>query len=194
MTSPGDKGEDLVRQADDLRIKELNRLSFEDRNAINEEIHGVSCLAPEETPELLEQSLRALELSLDRMITDPPSLKSAYNLVRNSDSYVNERNFRLRFLRSELFDEEKAALRIIKYLDVVLAVSGEDALRTRFLLDHFTKEEMKIIRSGCIQLLPYRDRAGRPVLAFVGEMNLSSDKALKVSFVYAMKPILEKEI
>ena len=174
MTSLDGNGEDLVRQ-------ELDRLSFEDRNAINEEVHGVSCLAPEETPELLEQSLSALELSLNRMVADPPSLKSAYSLVRNSVSYVNERNFRLRFLRCELFDVEKTALRIIKYLDVVLAVSGEDALRTRFLLDHFNKEEMKLLRSGCIQLLPYRDRAGRPVLAFVGEMSFSSDKALKVS-------------
>jgi len=185
------KGEDFLKQADDLLAEEISRLSFQDRNHINEEIHGVRVLAPEETPELLERSLADLGSFLNQMITEPPSLKDAYNLSQTLDSnrrmepidlqsnenpsttnilYVNDKSFLLRFLRCELFDAKKAALRIIKYLNLVHEVCGEYALTRPIQLNDFNKEEKKILRSGFMQLLPYRDRAGRPILAFVGDI------------------------
>lgn len=199
----GSGGENFVKRADELLLKELSRLSFQEWNNINEEIHGVRVLGPEETPELLERSLAALDTFLDQIITEPPSLKTAFNLSQSpvlnptmessnpqtnesssppsSTTYVNDRSFRLMFLRSELFDAKKAALRIIKYLDVVLGICGEYNLRRPIQLTDFTKEEMKILRSGCIQLLPYRDRAGRPILAFVGHLGTKYHVKLKVS-------------
>ena len=44
--------------------KELLKLSLNDRNAIEEEIHGVRCGAAEETPELLDRSLREFDSKL----------------------------------------------------------------------------------------------------------------------------------
>lgn len=195
------RGENFVKQADDLLTKELRRLSYQDRNDINEEIHGVCLIAPEETAEFLELSLVKLSTCLNQIVTDPPSLKIAYDLSQRysnqtteshepatneifslpARTYVNDRNFRLRFLRCELFDEKKAALRIIKYLDLVLEICGEYALKRPIQLDDLSKDEMKLLRSGCIQLLPYRDRAGRPVLAFVGDMGYNYNVRLKVS-------------
>ena len=49
---------------DNSLSKELLKLSFKDRTAIEEEIHGVRCLAPEETPELLECALRDFDSQL----------------------------------------------------------------------------------------------------------------------------------
>jgi len=43
--------------ADSLFAKALSNLSFNDRNTIGDEIHGVSCMAIKETPDLLKQSL-----------------------------------------------------------------------------------------------------------------------------------------
>ena len=181
MIPSGERGDSFTMLTDDLLAKELNQLSVQDRNAISEEIHGVLCLTPVETPEFLERSLSALEISLAQMTTNLPSSASVYNLFHTRNSYVNDRNFRLRFLRSELFNVEKAALRIMKYLDVALAVCGEAVLKRHIRLDDFTKDEMKVVRSGCIQLLPYRDRAGRPILAFVGDVSFSAKTVLKVS-------------
>jgi hypothetical protein len=196
------RGEDFLKQADDLLAEEISRLSFQDRNHINEEIHGVRVLAPEETPELLERSLVDLDSFLNQMITEPPSLKDAYNLSQTLDSnrrmepidlrsnenpsttniiYVNDTSFRLRFLRCELFDAKKAALRIIKYLNLVHEVCGECALTRPIQLNDFHKEEKKILRSGFMQLLPYRDRAGRPILAFVGDIGAKYSWSQKVS-------------
>ena len=187
MMSGQDNGNGLsfVKQADDLITQELSRLSFQDRNAINEEIHGVCGLAPEETPELLERAFADLDLFLNEITMEPPSLKTAYDLSQNDDksrSYVNDPNFRLRFLRCELFDAKKAAIRMIKYLDFVLEEFGEYALTRPIKIADFTKEEMKILRSGCIQLLPYRDRTGRPILTWVGHMGLHFDLRKRVSY------------
>ena len=42
---------------DDLLSRELLKLSLNDRTAIHEEIHGVRCLAVQETPELIVAAL-----------------------------------------------------------------------------------------------------------------------------------------
>ena len=178
-------GSSFVKQADYLITQELVRLSFQDRNAINEEIHGVRGLAPEETPKLLERTLADLDLFLNEITMEPPSLKTAYDLSQNDDksrSYVNDPNFRLRFLRCELFDAKKAAIRMIKYLDFVLEDFGESALKRPIKITDFTKKEMKILRSGFLQLLPYRDRTGRPILTWVGNMGFHYDLKLRVSY------------
>ncbi len=183
-----------MKQADNLITKELSRLSVQDRNDINEEIHGVRSLARDETPEDLARSLGELDTVLSRMITNPASLRNAFDFGQRETGskkiternerdhvYVNDTNFRLRFLRCERFDAEKAAIRMIKYLDLILTLWGENALRRQIQLTDFSKDEMKLMRSGCIQVLPYRDRAGRPILAFVGDMGFHYSTRLKVS-------------
>ena len=196
MMAQDASGENFVKQADNLLTKELSRLSVEERNDITEEMHGVRTLAREETAEFLEQSLAELETFLNQMRTDPPSLKNAFILSQRPDfghttgnnelrrTYVNDTNFRLRFLRCELFDAKKAALRMIKYLDLVLELCGDYALQRQIKITDFSKDEMKVLRSGCIQLLPYRDRAGRPILAFVGDMGWNYGIRLKVSWIF----------
>ena len=44
-------------QVEELLSNELYNLSLQQRNNYQDEIHGVRCIAPEETPELLQQSL-----------------------------------------------------------------------------------------------------------------------------------------
>jgi hypothetical protein len=51
---------------------------------------------------------------------------------------VNEEWFRLRFLRSELFDVKAAAERIIRYLDLVETYYGEIGLQRPIQLSDLT--------------------------------------------------------
>ena len=159
----------LPTTVDGLISKELLKLSLRDRNAIDEEVHGVRVLAPAETPELLEASLFRLSEELARIPNDNPS-KAAYlesqNLTR---TYVNSNDFRLRFLRSEFFDVKKAAHRMIAFLDVASELFGPDALRRPIGIASFPKEEERLLRVGNVQLLPFRDRAGRPICVWVGD-------------------------
>jgi hypothetical protein len=180
-TIPNPSGAEKV---DDLLSKELYQLSFADRNAINEEIHGVRCLAPDETPEFLHQSLSDLQRELDAM-----PYKSAYDKAQAyarqpstaKTSYVNTTEFRLKFLRCELFDASTAAVRLTNYLDLIVELYGLFALQRKIQLTDFSKHELQILRAGYFQMLPFRDRSGRRVMCKVGDMGNQYDPFIRVS-------------
>ena len=152
--------------------KALLNLDFKDRNVINEEIHGVGCMAPEESPQLIGAALYQLSVHLDQIEEKPAYNRAQEMYMAHSGAgmqfgYVNTDEFRLRFLRCELFDVEKAAIRIVKYLDLVCEAYGPYALTRPFRLSDLTKEDMSFLRGGDYQLMPYRDRSGRRVLCIV---------------------------
>lgn len=154
-----DQEQDDPNLVDGVLTQELNRLSVETRTDIQEEIHGVRCMAPKETPEFLAESLRALQHEIDTEI--PNHKKQAYRQSQLlPETYVNTDDFRLRFLRCGLFDPTKAAARIVRFLDLALELFGEGALRRPIGLSDFSKQELKFIRKGHYQFLPYRDRGG----------------------------------
>ena len=155
------------KQVDSLLAKELFELSFHSRESINEEIHGVRCLAPAETPELLKACLWQLSVELEKI---PFSEKQAYVQSQQlflNNRYVNDRKFRLMFLRCELFNATKAAIRLVRHLDFVLEIfhNKKELLGRPLRLDDLSPRSMKLLRSGYLQLLPVRDNSGRRVFA-----------------------------
>lgn len=144
----------------------LMRLKFEDRNEIGEEIHGVRSFAREESPELIHESLHKMNYALDRIISiHNGDNKHAFGIARRlPKTFVNDRDFRLRFLRSELFDPTKAAERMIAYLDYLYHLFGVRALSEPLSSNLFNEEESAALRDGVVQILPFRDRSGRRVM------------------------------
>jgi hypothetical protein len=203
--------------SDDFLAKKFHSLPFQDRNDINEEIHGVRSMACDETTELIEGSLKLLAIELQNL---PSRYKTIYrkassmgvNTSNNNKNgsfedlvkeigeeiddhfhndpfsyeeisppscYVKSRNFQLAFLRCEFFDAKKAAMRLAKYLELAYDLYGEEALRRPLRIDDFTsKEEEEIINAGHQQLLPFRDRSGRRVLAIHSDLSLPSSSLL----------------
>ena len=154
---------------DELLSKELMELSFNDRNNINEEIHGVQCLAPSEDledggdPLFVHNSLLKLQIELNT-IPNTSELKIGYQksqelLLKNktsTTSFVNTTEFRLKFLRCELYDVKKAAIRLCNYLNLVQEFFGDYALERSIKLSDFSKHEIQILRTGYYQLWPFR--------------------------------------
>lgn len=177
----------VAQSVDSVLAREVLSLSFKDRNAINEEMHGVSCLLPEETPELIDASLVKLEHEFSLI---PSQDKKMYELCQerygsmNSSqaggSYINDRDFRVRFLRCELYDAAKSARRIAAFLDVVVDLFGEYALRRPMRLSDFTEDELHVFRMGNLQLLPFRDRSGRRIIVAVEGLAIQFDSTLRV--------------
>lgn len=160
-----DPGKDDPRKVDDLLSKELLELSFEERNGIQNEIHGIDCLAPKETPKLLENSLRQLDAALENDNVIPYNIKFWYRQARTiPGTYVNESDFRLRFLRATLFDPIRAAEKICRFLTVAQKIFGNVALKRAIRLSDFTSKEKRHIRKGYMQFLPFTDRSGRRIL------------------------------
>ena len=178
--------------ADRIFARALTDLSLNDRTAIEDEIHGVSCMAIEETPHLLEHSLIAFESELHK-INPKPAYDKAQQLLlvssressfvqhlNSSRCYINERKFRLRFLRCELFNVCKAVERFLRYLDFVAEMYGEYALQRPICMSDFSREEMSLLREGKCQLLPFRDQMGRRIMVFLSN---KFDKVSIQSFV-----------
>jgi hypothetical protein len=120
---------------DELLSKELfKQLCFQEDDDFDDEINGIRCHAIVETPELIQTSLMKLAFELDNNAVIPLNEKKAYLLSQNDDelsggggttSYINQIDFRLRFLRCELFDIKKAAKKMIKFLNIGLELYGE---------------------------------------------------------------------
>jgi hypothetical protein len=149
----------------------LLNLSCNDRNQLEEEMNGVSCMSIDETPELIKESLYQFDLELDLIEN-----KVAYNKAKeimmikenpSTHSYLLSKDNKLRFLRSDLFDPHKSASKYTKYLDLLLEIYGECALQRPIRLKDFNSEELSFFKSGQYQLLPHRDQAGRRIMAIV---------------------------
>jgi len=160
-----------VKNPESKMSEALFNLSVKDRNAIEEEVHGVSCMAPDETPEFLDDALEKFHLELTR-IDRKPAYDRAQELMEENPpgqprSYIHAKGYKLRFLRCELFDARKAAKRYIKYLDVIFELHGDVALKRPIRMTDLNREEMSFLRKGINQVLPVRDRSGRRIMCVV---------------------------
>jgi len=164
---------------DDFLSREMLQLSLQDRNTINEEIHGVQTLAPEETPKMLTAALDRLSAEISMI-----PIKVAYDASQElTSTYVNSADFRLRLLRRHLFNAKKAASGMVLFLDVLLEMFGDFALRRPIQLTDFNREEMQVFRQGRQQLLPYRDRSGRRIYTSVGGFGLTTPLVTRVKIM-----------
>ena len=164
---------------DEYIAEDFLNLSIDDRNKVAEEINGVHCMALEETPEMLESALAKLNIELDAL---PYKKKVGFQLSQSLlKTYINDDDFRLRFLRCELFDQREAAVRLVKYCDFVLELFGSFALERHIQLSDFDKKEMKWLQMGYIQLMPFRDQSGRRIILQIFDSNILREQVTRVS-------------
>lgn len=164
-------------ETDRILSEGLLRLSFRERNNVNEEIHGVRDAFPEwkERTEPMELSLLDMELELESILLE----KSNYDCGLRLHHIPANRQLRQAFLRCELYDVKKAAQRLVIYVRFIRGIcacgggvagctcgsfgNGENHGRIQ-ASKWFTPKEYSALKSGVIQLMPYRDRSGRRVL------------------------------
>ena len=169
-----------------VRARELLEIGAQEREAINNEVHGVECRSIPETPSLVSSALlqlrREIVESFLQESKDNPggstSVKDGGQALFTKDAYkrglelrseyIQSDTFLLRFLRAELFDVPKAAQRYFRNLDVNYSFFGDVALNRPLFLTDLTKRELGYLRKGQQQLLPTRDRSDRRVFAFLG--------------------------
>eukprot|EP00980_Cylindrotheca_fusiformis_P001632 scaffold368_cov125-Cylindrotheca_fusiformis.AAC.10 len=141
---------------DMLLNSEMNALSLEQRGKLLDDIHGVSNEI-DETPELVSSCLSQLDLDLQAIRN-----KQAYSFAYSLDpQYVKKRELRLRFLRAESFDTNRAASRMVKHFEVKMELFGKAKLVEDITQDDLSKEDIECLNSGYTQILPVRDQAGR---------------------------------
>ena len=147
------------KETDELLAKRLTHLSLEERDEGLHDLHGVSDVLAE-SADLVETKLRQLQSELNSI-----TIKNAYDLALQTVSeYVNDRKFRIMFLRADRFHVKHAARRIVKYFEEKLRLFGPDKLCRRILMEDLNEDDIAALKSGYLILLPERDRAGRPII------------------------------
>ena len=160
--------------------QEMSSLSVKDREAVYYDIHGVAPVIDETSEhDFLDRKLKAMdtELQINSIGID----RKAFDMANSSNpQYVGDRNFRLRFLRSERFDEKLAAVRYLKHFQLKLDLFGPDFLGRDIVQDDLDQETLEALYCGTGQILKRRDSAGRLIWFWLaGEKNtLFSDRAM----------------
>jgi hypothetical protein len=128
-----------------------------------------------------------IDASLEKMqdvISTKIRTKPAYERALSIDGrYVRDRDFRLKFLRANLFDATKAAWNFTRYLELLFKYYGQEALTRPLLFGDLREAELDILRAGHMQLLPTRDRSGRRVLNVFGMYKKDQTVTSKVGSV-----------
>jgi hypothetical protein len=159
----------VPEDADAIVAQAMTDLSNKERDQVLHDIHGVSD-ETKETPEMIAQSLEQLQDEIQKIKN-----KGAYDLARSQNSnYVYNRHFRLRFLRTDLFDIRNAALRLVQHFKVKLDLFGRNKLVKDITQEDLNENDMKNLYSGYFQTLPQRDPAGRLISVWLAHPKQST--------------------
>jgi hypothetical protein len=163
----------------------LKRMSLQERDVVYHEVHGVADVIDEE-PAFVEKSFRQFQEELFKFKSDPYMASQAINLAesRSPDFVHNPKNC-LRFLRAERFNPKRAAARMIRFFDLKMVLFGASKLCKDITLEDFSLSDLEDFRKGFVQILPWRDRTGRPVvILFPSHQDYKSTESLVRSTCY----------
>jgi hypothetical protein len=148
-----------IENIDTLRVEELNQLSKEARERVQDEVHCVVDDLVEEEPEFVERRMAQMKDDISKH-----RKKFAYDrALFLSPSYVRDRDFALMFLRSADFHPSKAAECMIAHFELKLELFGLECLARAVTLEDLNEEDIVTLEAGNCQCLSEKDRGGRTV-------------------------------
>jgi hypothetical protein len=174
--------------------RELAQLPKMEQLKTTQDVEGRNLLAAAEPSKLVQLGLGALDKRIRELIetSNEPSLSALLQ-----SNFACDRKLHLKMLRSENFDSELAAKRMVKFLFLsqeVLGLSDErgSVLRPVELTTDFTQEERDRQDLGALQLLLFRDQAGRRVAGcFDVETPTSSSDNINLEVSHAFRTLTD---
>jgi hypothetical protein len=156
------ESDDTWSAVESLLALDLNKMSLNEREKVFEDLHGVSDIV-DESPELVASCLDELELEIAKI-----RRRDAYIAAASKDScYTSSRTLRLKFLRAENFDSNRAAARLVGFFETKLEIFGPDPLARDLLLSDLNEDDHKCLQSGLMTLVPAKDVAGRGIMTWM---------------------------
>jgi hypothetical protein len=144
-----------------LLVEELNTLSLQERQQVEEEVHGVADEIKEDE-QFVEEKLEELNLQINK-IRKKPAYDLAFFLY---PAYVTDRAFLLMVLRSLSFDVALTAKKVVKHFEVKLEYFGMDKLVRDIAYKDLDEDDRANVR-GSHWWLRSKDRAGRCIFFVV---------------------------
>jgi len=162
---------------DMMLAKELNKLSFKEREVISEEIHGIAVKhVAEETTTIRSKAFQDLDTELKKLCETKGGVgemahafhrsQELFGSSHDQGTYLNTKIIRIMFIRCDRFDCKKAAERICRFANLMYNLYGDNGLERLAKLSDLDDKEMAVMKQGHCQVLPSRDRSGRRIYAF----------------------------
>ncbi|CAJ1958294.1 unnamed protein product [Cylindrotheca closterium] len=171
---------DIMKPTEDFLASEMSKLSVQERSKAMDELH---CVGEElkETPEMIQQSLKEFDKLLQKKKAKIYDLAASQNR-----SYVEDPNFRLKFLRANIHDVGESVNQMLGLLSRKEIYFGRDAIARDITLDDLTAEETEILFSGLYyHIQDGTDRNGRMVVYLLnhilGQLS-SAETAIRVNY------------
>jgi hypothetical protein len=150
----------LICPRNERTARELKELSQQDRSEVWNDMTGRTDLLPLEDPEQVAQSLKLLNKELIKI----PNKQAFLQTQAMAPHYVNQKDFRLQFLRAERFDHKLAAVRLVAHFEEKQKLFPLDQLGRPIRQADLSPDDMETLYSGNLQILPDKDHANRKVL------------------------------
>lgn len=145
---------------DSLLAKEMASLSIQEREVVENDVHGIDHKFEDRQPGILDDRLAELDLHLDLIKGG-----TAYELAEQmSSEYVKSRAFRVMFIRADRYDAWEAAQRMIRFFEFKRELFGEEKLVKDIKLQDLDEDDMESLKAGHHQLSPHKDSAGRVII------------------------------
>ncbi|CAJ1945963.1 unnamed protein product [Cylindrotheca closterium] len=151
-----------IDHVDSMIAQQMSSMTVQDREQAFMDVHGVSPII-EETPELVSSKLEEMESQIQKQ-----HRREAYDMAESMNpDYVRDPEFRLMFLRSDVFNAYNAALRLIRHFEVKRDLFGVDKLTQEITQDDLDQESMDCLYMGHSQQLTTPDRSNRIISLWV---------------------------
>jgi len=168
-------GHSFKKWVDKVWANDLHRTAAQTTEAAEDKKDAII-----ETPEFLAAALREMDNQINSDNISPRDKQAHlraleihnqycrrsqqyHHSTTTSECYVCTDYFRLRFLRAERYDPQKAAVRYSKSLAVIWKWFGDVALTRQLYMSDLSDAEIKLLLDGFVQVLPSRDRIGRRI-------------------------------
>lgn len=174
------------------RDAEFDALTPQEKEIVYRDLYGSSnnYLIDEDDDEVVENGLTMFEKHLSELSDDD---KECYlRALERSPDYVQDKNFRLQFLRCELFDPKLAAIRFARYWKEKVEVWGEEKAFHKIKLDDFDEIDLLVLRNRVYQGLKMQDKFNRSILILHnGRLDQSNRNSMIRVMWYTYECLLE---
>ncbi|CAJ1932711.1 unnamed protein product [Cylindrotheca closterium] len=146
-------------EVDDILVKGMKHLSFDELQREQEELHGVS----ENISENSEEIKRMLTELDDHLQYLKPG--TAYESAETmNQEYVRNDSIRMTFLRGRRYDPKASADNMIRYFDMKSKLFGTDKLTKDITLHDLDEDDTECLLNGSYQLSRLKDSSNRTLL------------------------------
>ena len=147
------------REVENLLSSDMSKLSVQERASALDDVH---CVGEElkETPETVQQLLAEFEETVQSQQHQHPIYALALNQNR---AYVEDSSFRLKFLRANLHNVQRAVSQMMDLLRNKAKYFGQDTVTREITTSDLTEDDIDLMLSARYFIPQERDRMGRPV-------------------------------